>query len=117
MCVLCIASHLSFLCLSFSMAFLCTPITSPYRMPFGTLRAGNDSVRIFLADFVVFFMISVHEGTTELFSVFLDCFTFHLVAFAVLFSSFSIALLNTPIASPTRMPFGTLHACRCSWSR
>ena len=61
---------------------------------------------------VVSFMISVHEGTTKLCPVW-DCFTFHLFAFAVLFSSFSIALLYIPIASPIRMPFGTpFHVCR-----
>ena len=43
---------------------------------------------------VIFFTISVHEGTTKLFPViFLDCFTFHLFAFAVLFSSPSMALI------------------------
>ena len=49
---------------------------------------------------VISFMFSVHEWTTKLFPVFLDCFTFHLFAFAVLFSSFFIALLYTPITSP-----------------
>jgi hypothetical protein len=53
---------------------------------------------------VVSLTISVHEGTTKLFPVFLkDCFTFHLFAFTVLFSSFSIALLCTPITSPYRI--------------
>ena len=106
---------------SFSIALLCTPITSPTRMPFGTpipclqleqvmirLETFSPTLRVF------FFTISVHEGTTKLFPVW-DGFTFHLFPFVVLFSSFFIALLYTPIASPCRMPFETpFRPCRQS---
>ena len=51
------------------------------------------------------------KGRPSCFLFFIDCFTFHLVAFAVLFSSFSTALLYIPIASPIRMPFGTPFPC------
>ena len=39
---------------------------------------------------VVSFASSVDEGKIKLFLVFLDCFTFHLFAFAVLFFSFTM---------------------------
>ena len=71
-------------------------------LPFGTPipRLQLEQVMIRLGSFsptlrVVSFTIAVHEGTTKLFPVW-DCFIFHLFAFAVLFSSFSIALLYTP---------------------
>ena len=66
-------------------------------------------VSIFPADFVASFTISVHEGTTKLFPIW-DCFTFHLFAFAVLFSSFSIALLCTPITSPYWITIRNSHS-------
>ena len=63
---------------------LCTPIKSPYWITIrnshsvSSVGAGNNSDSIFLSDFVVFFTISVHEGTTKLFPVW-DCFTFCLL--------------------------------------
>ena len=72
--------------------------------------AGNDSVRIFPAVCSCSFFHDLGPWTKSCFLFFIDCFPFHLFAFAVLFSSFSIALLYIPIASPYRMPFGTLRS-------
>ena len=74
----CVLPFLAFPCSSwffFSTALLCTPITSTYRITIrnshsvSSVGAGNNSDSIFLSDFVVFFTISVHEGTTKLFQV------------------------------------------------
>jgi hypothetical protein len=106
---------------------LLTPNSAPQShlhigLPFGTPVPclQLEQVMIRLGSFpptlrVVSFTISVHEETTKLFPVW-DCFTFHLIAFAVRFSSFSIALLYTPITSPYRMPFGC-PLCTCRRSR
>ena len=67
-------------------------------------------VSIFPADFVASFTISVHEGTTKLFPFFKRLFYFSPFCFTVLFFSYSIALLYTPITSPYWITIRNSHS-------
>ena len=102
------------ICICFHALWFFFPIHSssapPYRI---TIRnsysvtaggAGNGSVRIFLAvcAYSFFHDISPWRDGKIASCFLLVCFTFHLFAFTVLFSFFSIALFYTPIASPCR---------------
>ena len=106
---------------SFSIALFCIPITSPYRITIlnshsvPAVGTGNDSVRNFLADFACRFFHDLGRWMDDQVVSCLRLIYFSPFAFAVLFSSFSIALLYTHITSPYRMSFGTpFRVCRCS---